>query len=163
MTAFAARSAWAWLDGARGVLVLVGVPAEVVVLLLLRVAELEVRRPEQRLVFVDGVGRAVDVCDQIAARAVTIPVLHGELADALLGAQARAALRLADLRQGAVHDALPRTQGGNGGVAHCFLLRRFSCESDGIVDRESGTICAVCGQKAGEMSAERPKPTATLI
>jgi hypothetical protein len=57
----------------------------------------------------------------------------------------------------------PARRGGMGGVANCFLLRRFSCESDGIVDRESGTICAVCGQKAGEMRAERPKPTATLI
>jgi hypothetical protein len=43
------------------------------------------------------------------------------VADALLGAQARAALRLADLRQGAVHDALPRTQGGNGGGRQLLL------------------------------------------
>eukprot|EP00966_Prymnesium_polylepis_P176206 4078702-Prymnesium_polylepis.1 len=48
------------LDGARDVLVLVRVPAEVVVLLPVCVAELEVCRPEQRLVLVDRVGRAVD-------------------------------------------------------------------------------------------------------
>eukprot|EP00966_Prymnesium_polylepis_P057447 1330281-Prymnesium_polylepis.2 len=35
--------------------------------------------------------------------------------------------------------------------------------SDGIVDRESGTICAFGGQKAGEMSAERPKLAATPL